>query len=420
MFGGAYNSSSRRLLVLTVGLVLVAAVLFVKYWRQPDTATVQILGHALSSPVGTDSTLYMQMGEDAFHGPTHSIYRELFFTQHQKFIYPPSSLFLLHLLNAPLRLHVSRDTALLILLLLSWTGILATALWLYRLARGSLSVVDAGCIVILGVLCLPLAEALYRGQVQLLLTFFWGMAIVLWFQKKPAWAALVIALTCAFKPQLAIFLLWGVLRRQWRFTGVLAGAVASIALCSVAQYGLRNNLDYFAVLSYLGRHGEALWANQSFNGLLNRLLNNGDPGSWNATVYPPYRPVIYLVSTTLSFVVLALAMLVPKLSGWQNTVGDFLFVGCSSVLISPIAWEHHYGYFFVLIVYLLARAKSLSARNWAILCACTIALANRLPPLDHRMRGGVSVFSSYMLYSGIAILWLLARQERKRQELSRL
>jgi hypothetical protein len=229
---------------------------------------------------------------------------------------------------------------------------------------------------------------------------------------------LVIALTCAFKPQLAIFLLWGVLRRQWRFTGVLAGAVAIIALCSVAQYGLRNNLDYFAVLSYLGRHGEALWANQSFNGLLNRLLNNGDPVSWNLTVYPPYRPVIYLVSTTLSFVVLALAMLIPHFGGWQNTAGDFLFVGCSSVLISPIAWEHHYGYFFFLVVYLLARAASLSAWNWGLLCACTIALANRLPPLDHRMRGGISVISSYMLYSGIAVLWLLAIEERRRRRSS--
>jgi hypothetical protein len=130
--------------------------------------------------------------------------------------------------------------------------------------------------------------------------------------------------------------------------------------------------------------------------------------------------VIYLVSTTLSFVVLALAMLVPKFGGWQNTVGDFLFVGCSSVLISPIAWEHHYGYFFFLIAYLLARATSLSAGNWGLLCACTIALANRLPPLDHRMRGGISVISSYTLYSGIATLWLLAKQQRKRQGLSRV
>lgn len=415
MPGAVPTSNARRLLALTGALLLIAAVLFARYGRQPDTATVQILAHALSSPVGTDSTFYMQMGEDAFLGPAHSIYRELFFTQHQKFIYPPSSLFLLQILNAAPRVHLSRDHALLLILLLSWAGTIATSVWLYWRVSGSLSNLEAVCLVVMGLLFLPIVEALYRGQIQLLLTFLWGIAVVLWIKGKPGAAAFVIAITCAFKPQLAIFLLWGVLRRQWRFTSVLAATLATIAICSVAHYGLRNNLDYFAVLSYLGRHGESLWANQSFNGLLNRLLRNGDPMSWNATVYPPYRPLIYAVSTALSLLTLVAAMLIPRLGGWQGTTADLLLVGCSSVLISPIAWEHHYGYFLFVIVYLLARSTALSTGRWLVLCACIVALANRLPPLDHRMSGGISVISSYMLYAGIALLWLLAVQQRDRR-----
>ena len=100
MPGGGANSSPRRLLALTAVVVLLALVLFAKYGRQPDTATIQILAHALTSAVGIDSTLYMRMGDNAFQQPGHSIYRQLFFVQHEKFIYPPLSLFLLYALNA--------------------------------------------------------------------------------------------------------------------------------------------------------------------------------------------------------------------------------------------------------------------------------------------------------------------------------
>jgi len=75
------------------------------------------------------------------------------------------------------------------------------------------------------------------------------------------------------------------------YRGVAATA-SLIGLCSLAHFGVQNNLDYFSVLSYLSRHGEALWANQSVNGIL-IACSHGDPMSWNPTVYPPYRASIY-------------------------------------------------------------------------------------------------------------------------------
>jgi len=414
MPGGDANSSLRRLLALTAAVVLLALMLLAKYGRQPDTATIQILAHALTSPAGTDSTFYMHMGDTAFRQPGQSIYRQLFFEQHEKFIYPPLSLAFLYGLNEASALHVSSDTALLAILLVSWAGVLALAVWFYKLQKTEGTWSEAVCIILLGILFLPIAEALYRGQIQLVLTWLWGLAVVLWTKRKPGVSAFLVGITCAFKPQLGIFLLWGALRRQWRFTAVLGVTIACIAICSVAFFGLRNSLDYFSVLRYLGRHGEALWANQSFNGLMNRLLRNGDAMSWNPTVYPPYRPLVYVVSTLASLVVFAAAMLVPILYKWQGTTADFLFAGCSSVLVSPIAWEHHYGYFFFVIVYFLARAGALTQAAWLTFCLCTMALANRLPPLDHRMQGVISLVSSYMLYAGLTLLWLLIAQQRKR------
>lgn len=414
MFPASRNRQARRLFALTMAAVLLSLVLLAKYGSHPDTATLQILNHAVTSPVGTDSTYYMQMGERAFHSPSHLIYRDLFFTQHQKFIYPPSSLFLLRVLGAGGRLHVSSDTALMVLLVVSWIGVLALAVGLYRIESGSSSVAESACIVLLGVLFLPIAEALYRGQVQLLLTCLWGAAVLLWMRGRPGWSGFVIAVTCAFKPQLGVFLVWGLLRRKWRFTGAFVGTGFVIATASVLHYGLRNHLDYLQVLSYLGRHGEALWANQSFNGLLNRLLRNGDAMSWSLTVYPPYVPVIFVVSTALSLLMLAAALVAPWFGGWQGTAADFLLLGCSSVLISPIAWEHHYGYFFFLIVLLLARARTLTTIRWRILAACLLIMANRLPPLDHRMSGAISLVGSYLLYAGLALLVLLVLEQRPR------
>jgi Glycosyltransferase family 87 len=407
--------SSRRLIALALAALAFAVLLLAKY-RQPDTATLQIVRDALTSPAGTDSSYYMQMGLDAFHAPGHRIFPKLFFEDHQKFIYPPSSLFLMEAMGLAPRLHFSRETGQLALLLLSWLGTLVAAVWFYREQRGSITVLEAGSIVLLAVLFLPIAEAFRRGQAQLGLTFLWGLSAILFGRGRRGWAGFILAITCVFKPQLVIFLLWGALRKEWRFTGAFAATTVLIGLCSLAHFGVQNNLDYFSVLSYLSHHGEALWANQSVNGILNRLLHNGDPMSWNATVYPPYRASIYLICMTFSVAGILVGLLLPYRSGWAATTADFLFFGCMSMVISPIVWEHHYGYFFFLLVYLFARAERLSRLRWAVLAASTLAMANRLPPLDHRLQGPTSLAGGYLFYAGLAVLALLAMEQRNHRE----
>jgi hypothetical protein len=411
----APNATSYRLLALTAVVVIVAILLFWRYRQNPDTATLAILAHGLSSPAGTDSTLYMHMGESAFHSGDHLIYSHLFFTQHEKFIYPPCSLFLLDALNLAARAGVPVGTSLLAILLVSWGGTLVAGVWLYREVRICISLLEACCIAVIGALFLPIAEALYRGQVQLLLTFLWGVSVLLWARKRPGASAFILALTCAFKPQLAVFLLWGSFRRQWRFTMVFAATLLVIAIASVAHFGLRNNLDYISVLSYLSRHGEALWANQSINGLLNRVLRNGDSMSWNPRVYPSYRAVVYLGTLVSSALILIMALVLPWRKRWQAATADFLFFGCACALASPIVWEHHYGYFYFLLVFLLARLKDSRGAAFAALAACILAMANRYPPLDHRIQGITSILGAYLLWAGFASLILLALdQQRKR------
>jgi hypothetical protein len=348
----------------------------------------------------------MQMGDSALRSGQR-IYPELFFTEHQKFIYPPASLFLIEGLNAIETHGVSAELVWKTVLLLAWAGSIALGVLFYRSQRANVDVVELAAVAVLGILFLPFAEALYRGQVQILLTFLWELSALLWIWRMKGLSGLVLALTCIFKPQLAIFLLWGVLRREWRFTAAFVITCGALLALSIARFGITNHVDYLPVLSYLSRHGEALWANQSMNGLLNRLLRNGDPVSWSYTVYPPYNPAVYIASTCFSVLLVVVGLLLPWCLGWTRTIADFLLFGCIAVLISPISWEHHYGYFFLPVVLLLTGADRLPIRTWIVLCACVLAMANRWPPLDHRQRGIESLAGDYLYYAGIVVCGLL-------------
>jgi alpha-1,2-mannosyltransferase len=404
-----------RLIALAVGSLLLAVILMAKYHARSDTASLQIIGHALSSPAGTDSTVYMNMGEAAFRTPGHRIFSDLFFKEHQKFIYPPSSLFLTEMLALGSHLNVPSQAGLGAILLLGWSGTLVLAVLLYRTQRGAVTLVDGACIVLLGVIFLPLAEGLYRGQVQVVLTCLWGLAVLLWSKSRHGWAGAVLALTCAFKPQMGLFLIWGILRREWRFTWIFFATLTAIEVVSVVHFGWRNSLDYLAVLNYISHHGEALWANQSVNGVMNRVLGNGDAMSWNPTVYPPYRTAVYFVSTAFSLIAVLTGLFIPWRGGWPATTADFLFFGGVATIASPIVWEHHYSIFFFLLIYLLAFSERLTQVRWVVLVGCALAMANRLPPLDHHLRGLSSLIGAYLFLAGIAILTLVAVEMRDRR-----
>jgi alpha-1,2-mannosyltransferase len=351
--------------------------------------------------------MYMDMGEAAFEAPGHRIYAQLFFVEHKKFIYPPSSLFLTQALHVAPRAGVSSKVAMATLVRLSWVAVLVLGVLVYRGRRGGVTWMEAACLVVFGLLFLPVAEGLYRGQVQTILTALWGAAALLWMYGKKGWAGVALAVSCAFKPQMALFALWGATRKEWRFTGALLGVVLGIEACAVVRFGLRNNLDYVAVLSYLSRHGEALWANQSVNGLMNRLLRNGDASEWSSTVYPPYNAVVYAASTVATAVAVGVGLALPWRGRWMATTADFLLFGCLATMASPIAWEHHYSVFYFPLVYLLARAGSLSKAQWGVLCVAVLAMSNRLPPLDAMRQGGAALAGAYLLYAGVAVMVVL-------------
>lgn len=205
-------------------------------------------------------------------------------------------------------------------------------------------------VLILTFLFYPILRSVSLGQIQTILTVLTATAILCWQLDKKVLVGLIFGLICIIKPQLGIVLVWAAIRRQWRV--VLPGLIVIFvfSLVSIIFYGFENNLYYLEILSFLSRHGEAFHANQSVNGLLNRLLFNGDNLEWDGT-FPSYNPLVY-ISTLITSLILLLVGLLWRYKSRNPDVIELCIIILCTTLASPIAWEHHYAILFTMFLLL--------------------------------------------------------------------
>ena len=315
-----------------------------------------------------DSWSLMGSAYDYHHEhPDRPLYADLFFERHQKFQYPPSSLLVMSVLRSGVAtrlfraMGVSEHDA---LTCISWLAALATMLLtlrIFRVAVGEarLSRTDralAACaLFLLALTFYPIIQGFSLGQIQVWLDALFAAALLCWVSGKTVAAGILIGLSCLVKPQFALFLPWGLLRRQWSFVIAFGAAVLAGLAVSLAFVGVSDHFAYLDVLSYISRHGEAFHANQSFNGLLNRLLVNGSNLRWTPKAYAPYNAWVHAgtLATSILLVVLALAYFPGKTSKAGNSA-DFALMALACTMASPIAWEHHYGILLPIYALILA------------------------------------------------------------------
>ncbi|QGZ59628.1 glycosyltransferase family 87 protein [Paraburkholderia acidiphila] len=309
--------------------------------------------------------------------PGGRLYDQLFFVDHIKFQYPPSSLLLFDWLA---RMGVQLNN--LMLNTVNWWVIAFNCVVNARVAvklaarddRYAPFQMHLGFMVALATLLYyPVGKAFELGQIQVWINALFSLAALAWLSERKSVAGLLIGLACLIKPQLALFLVWGAWRREWRF--VFAWGVVALAgnLLAVATFGWQNHLDYLRVLHELSRTGESYIANQSFNGLLNRIFAQGDVNVFDAHGFPPYQPVVYLGTLATSVILIAAALVRPP-RGAASSLLDFLCAGLTFTLASPIAWEHHFGllpvvYVATLFTLLTRKAQKERTLGLAILSA---------------------------------------------------
>lgn len=352
------------------------------------------------------------------------LYEKVFFEQNIKFQYPPTSLLPIDFLK---RLGVASYGSLNRLNLFVFLANAAALAWIAAFLFDAkdrqqppssrdrfVQIGIAGMAFFAAFFFYPLVIAKLLGQIQLWVNLLFTLTVLAWLLDRRVLAGMLIGLACVLKPQAGIILIWAIAWKEWSVArGILTTAIPILGI-SLIGYGIHNHFVYLKVLSSLSAHGEAYFANNSVNGLLNRMLGNGEILGFLPHSFPPFNPVVY-AGTTAFAVVMLVAMLAPA---WRSrrpvTTLDLSVAIICSVIMSPIAWEHHYGvlpplYLVALRAWLDHRGKSAGGSGFSlgaltlswVLTATFIPLPNLLADTPYNF------LLNYVFFGALILLGLI-------------
>jgi hypothetical protein len=351
------------------------------------------------------------------------LYQAIFFAQKVKFQYPPSSLLALDLMDHLSGDSISIDT----LNRISWVSIfllaaIVPATYLLALRKfnaammsqfGTLDLVlQAGLLSLMTLTFYPVTQGFILGNIQTWLTFLFGASVLAWVCGYEAVAGILIGLIVAFKPQLVLLLAWAILRGRRGFLIGCAAIIAGVEALSVYQYGLKNQVDYLPVLSFLSAHGESFYANQSMNGLLARMLHIGNNAEWLEHDFPPFHPLVYWGTVLTSAVMIGFALFAGRTkTDEKSLLISYLSAALLITMASPIAWEHHYGIMVSIYACVLALLMgSRPRRQGLIVAAISYMLASNLFLFANLSADSIWNFiQSYLLAAGALLVLILFR-----------
>ncbi|MCP3801448.1 glycosyltransferase 87 family protein [Allokutzneria sp. A3M-2-11 16] len=186
--------------------------------------------------------------------------------------------------------------------------------------------VVGGAVAAASVLLEPLMTNFLFGQINLVLMLLVVADCLL---PKTFWPrGLLIGIAAAIKPTPAAFLLFFLVRKQWKPILVALGGFVAAGLVTLAVTSGNSTGYWTDVLFRPDRTTVPSWGdNQSLRGMLARL---GAPDwSWLLMVAP----------------VLAVAWLsVHRLRAQGEDVSAVLVIAVAGLLVSPVSWGHHWSW----------------------------------------------------------------------------
>jgi hypothetical protein len=353
--------------------------------------------------------------------PQISPYQAVFFRDNVKFQYPLTSLLPLYFLQ---RFGVGDDDLSTIFNTVSCIALLGILLFSIFIAlrpirsgrpdtiAWSTRVLVSTTIAAACLFFYPITRGLELGQIQTILTFGFTAAFYCWISGRERASGAILGVMSLVKPQYAFFLVWAALRKRFGAFVSCIGAIAAGVIVSICVFGFHNNMDYLKVLHFIGMHGESYTTNQSMNGLLNRLLFNGDNLIWDEKAFAPFNPIVY-AGTLVSFLALVgFSLFFPCGPQRKSGADDFACCLLVATMASPVAWEHHYGILFPIFIWLyFGKSPLLVSRSRILL----IAVAYFLTSDNIRLFDGLAtipvlnVFQSYLFFGALIVLMLLLR-----------
>ncbi|MEJ1978041.1 MAG: glycosyltransferase family 87 protein [Acetobacteraceae bacterium] len=320
--------------------------------------------------------------------------------QHIKLQYPPTSLLPLDLLDwfgaGSARLLNGLNIALM-LVNAGCMGLLANTLLSSRLALRGWRRLAVGAGAVLSALAFyPVTRGLQLGQIQIWLDLCFTAACLSIAYRRELAAGVLMGIASTIKPQFLPFLLVSALLRHWRFLAGFTAVAAGLGVISLWRYGLHNHLAYLDVLRFITRHGEAFFSNNSVNGIVNRLVFNGNNLGWEQHSFAPFNAAVYIATAGTGVGFMAIPFLLrPLSSDLQERLLHFCLSALCFVIASPVVWEHHYG--ILPAIYLVALRSLLDQPSSArrpllkpvLLAVSWMLCASKLDPVVNRLSGTI-------------------------------
>ncbi len=345
------------------------------------------------------------------------------FEQGAKFQYPPSSLHLIELLGlfgkgALANPFLNSISVGFFLVFLAMTYLLARP----ALAAPRRALLDHALPMMFAVCCYPLLKALEIGQIQTWLNALFAIALLAYSRGRHVTAGILVGLMATIKPQMGLFLVWGLIQKEYRFAAAIASAAAVLGVASLLHYGLDVHLEYLDVLSMISRHGESYFANQSLNGLLLRAMHLGPNLAFTVEAFAPEHPFVRWATFGSSLLFIGFGCW-PRLktraarSSYVSRGVHFGLAALCFTVASPIAWEHHYGIvpalFAVSVVALVSAEIENVKRYWIALGVAWLLLCTRISAVGALADTSINFLQSHFYFGALILLVIMHLSTRR-------
>lgn len=405
-----------------------------KYYRvRFARSTLTASAATLAGDFGKDSWGLMAFALDHWrHTGNDRIYSELLLKQTYKYLYPPTALLIPKVLDD---LHVSQavfySRATLLFLAITVLAASGVALWSLR-TYGRVQPPwhhKALLVVLTALLALtfyPVVLGAMLGQLQVWLNALFAISLLCYVKGRRVSAGAALGLMALGKPQYALFLLWGLLRRDRRLIAGMLGAAGLGLAVSIATFGWAMHVDYLRALRFLSAHGESFHANQCVYGLLGRLYGVTQPElfnnlDWTWRTYPPLRPALYAVTAVSSVVFLVLALLKGRAEPALEGPAGFCQMALATTMAAPIAWVHHYGILLPIFAWLWPLLwfdeRFRHASRWHVaFVVCYIVASSYISGANALASTWLNVLQSYLFFAVLAVFAFLLYVRMRRPQ----
>ena len=189
----------------------------------------------------------------------------------------------------------------------------------------------------------PLLKGYTLGQIQVWVDALFALVVWAWLRGWQVTAGAALGLACLIKPPLAPVALWAVVVVNGALRLASPPRAPSAWRCRSRPMESRRTCPIRGSWTFIAARGEAYYPNQSFNGLLNRWFHNGDSLVFEDHAFSPPHPIVAAGTTIAAVMLLGLAFLLPLIRPHRDRRLDLPILALTATVISPIAWEHHYG-----------------------------------------------------------------------------